>query len=82
MADQMIKVTAAVDFAAIGERLKAKGLDVTEVALKGIWNELILVAGESLQKAIPFLAPLLLPLLAPLKAAVDTELDKINGKVG
>jgi hypothetical protein len=82
MSDLMIQLTGAVDFPAIVERLKAKGLDVTEDAVKSVTEELFLVAGETLQKAFPIVAPLLLPLLAPLKAAALKEIDKLDGKVG
>lgn len=78
----MIQLVGSVDFTAIVERLKKKGLNVTEDAVKAVVHELFVEASSALQKAFPFLAPLLLPLLPPAEAAVMKEVDKIDGEVG
>ena len=78
----MIQLVGSVDFSAIVGRLKKKGLDVTEDAVKAIVHEIFVEAGSALQKAFPFLAPLLLPLLPPAEAAAMKEIDKLDGEVG
>ena len=72
----------AFDFPAILERLKSRGLNVSEDALKAMTHEFFLVVQDELKKASPLLQALLSPLLIPAEAAAIKEIDKLDGEIG
>jgi len=76
----------AFDFAVLGGKLKAKGLDLAEEALALVVGETIDWVGESLliskNKYVQFAAPLLVSVLPKIKEEALELVDKVDGEVG
>lgn len=75
-------MTKAFDTAALAERLKAKGLDVAEEAVKILVTETLDWTSEScLLHESPFVK-MGAPVILAVKPIVLEQVDKIDGKVG
>lgn len=75
----------AFDLKVLGEKLKAKGLDLAEEALKVIAVEGIAWIEESAAIKVAEGQPvfsILVPVLEAVKPAVLEAIDKVDGKVG
>ena len=73
---------AAYDIKALGEKLKSRGLDVAEDALKGVVDDVFgWVEGSVKESATPY-DDILLGILPVVKAETMKQIDKVDGQVG
>jgi len=67
----------------ISERLKAKGLDIAEDAVKAVVEELEILAKEKLEASSnPMVKGIGLMALPFIMIEIDKAVDKIDGEIG
>lgn len=72
----------AYDFSVLVERLKSKGLNMTEDMVKVLVHETFLWTKDAIVGSATFIDDLLLPLLPAAEAAALKEVDKLDAEVG
>ncbi len=73
---------AAYDVKVLGEKLKARGLDVAEDALKGLVEDVFGWVEESVKESATPYDDIALGILPVIKAETLKRIDGIDGQVG
>lgn len=73
---------AAYDIKALGEKLKSRGLDVAEDALKGVVEDVFGWVEGSVKESVTPYDDILLGILPVVKAETMKQIDKVDGQVG
>lgn len=72
----------AYDFKNLVERLKSRGLSVTEELARGAVHDVIAWLSDSAKASSTPFDDIVLPFLPAVEEGLDKEIDKIDGKVG
>lgn len=73
---------AAYDIKVLGEKLKVRGLNVTEDALKGLVEDVFTWTEESVKASATPYDDIALGVLPVIKAATLAKIDEIDGQAG